>query len=73
MPGRRSAAEVKKRVGDRLLAVPGVAGVGVPGGRLTVYLEVDAAEARRACQEIVRNEGSGCALAFVVTGRFQPQ
>ncbi len=68
-----SAAEVKRRVGDRLLAVPGVAGVGVPGGRLTVYLEADDAEARRACEEIVRGDGSGIEVAFLVTGRFERQ
>ena len=66
-----STAEVKRRIGDRLLAVPGVSGVGVPGGRLTVYLEADVAEVRRACEEIVRSDGSGTAVDFVVTGRFE--
>jgi hypothetical protein len=73
MPDRRLASEVKARLGGRLLAVPGVSGVGVPGGALTVYLEKDSPEARCACEEIVRADGSGAEVRFVVTGRLLPR
>jgi hypothetical protein len=33
--------EIKRRLSDRLLQIPGVAGLGTPAGRLTVYLEQD--------------------------------
>ena len=30
--------ELKRRLSPRLLSIPGVSGVGIPGGKLTVYL-----------------------------------
>jgi len=63
---------IKQRLSPRLLAVPGVAGVGIPGGTLTVYLAEDDPEIREHVASIVAAEAPGTPVAFVVTGEFRP-
>jgi hypothetical protein len=62
---------LKRRISARLLEEPGVSGVGVPGGKLTVYLEEDSPTLRQNIQSLVSSlVGAGVAVAFRVTGVF---
>jgi len=63
---------VKQRLSPRLLALPGVAGVGIPGGTLTVYLAEDTQEIRQQVTAVVAAEAPGTSVTFVVTGTFRP-
>jgi len=64
---------VKKRVSSQLLALAGISGVGISGGRLTVYLEDDSEVMRQAVDKVVRNIAPGVPVLFVVTGKFHAQ
>lgn len=71
--GTPDARELKRKVGPSLLAIAGVSGVGVPAGRLTVYLERDDPSVRRQVEEIVQRLSPGTVVAFETTGAFRPQ
>jgi hypothetical protein len=62
---------VKNLLSPLLLGIKGVSGLGVPGGRLTVYLESDDAALRRRVQEVIDKHAPGAAPTFVVTGTFR--
>jgi hypothetical protein len=55
-----------------LLRIPGVSGVGTPGGKLTVYLAEDAEPVRRQVAALVDREVPGTPINYVVTGTFRP-
>ncbi|HEX6885024.1 MAG TPA: hypothetical protein VF530_16735 [Planctomycetota bacterium] len=62
---------VKRKLSPVLLEIEGVSGLGLPGGRLTVYLVADRAETRRRVQEAAAKVAPGTKLAFEVTGHFE--
>jgi hypothetical protein len=62
---------LKRRLSPLLLGIKGVSGLGVPNGRLTVYLESDDAAVRRRVESAIEKAAPGTAPAFVVTGAFQ--
>jgi hypothetical protein len=62
---------LKTRLSPRLLAIRGVVGLGLPGGRLTVYLEEDSEAVRARVREAVEAEEKDAAVDFVVSGRFR--
>jgi hypothetical protein len=67
----QDARELKRTVGAHLLEIAGVSGVGVRGGRLTVYLERDDPAVRRQAEEVVGRLSPGASVAFKITGRFR--
>jgi hypothetical protein len=73
MSERPDALALKQLLSPLLLEVEGVSGVGVPGGRLTVYLEADDASVRNRVLEIVARAAPAAAPHFEVTGAFRKQ
>lgn len=65
--------EIKKRLSPRILEIPGVSGVGIPQGKLTVYLKEESEQARRKVAELVGAESPGIVYSFLVTGAFSAQ
>lgn len=67
------AQDLKRRLSPKLLRIPGVSGVGVPRGRLTVYLAEDSDKVRREVHKVVQSAAAGSAIAcdYVVTGAFR--
>lgn len=64
---------LKRRLSPLVLSVKGVSGVGVPGGRLTVYLETEDDTVRASVRQVVAKAAPGTTPEFVVTGSFKPQ
>ncbi len=73
MPAPTDALALKRLLSPLLLGVEGVSGLGVPGGRLTVYLEADDAGVRRRVREIVARVAPSASPRFEVTGPFRKQ
>jgi len=65
--------EIKRRLSPRILQIPGVSGIGIPGGQLTVYLAEGSEDIRRKVAEVIKSETPGVACAFTVSGSFHPQ
>lgn len=65
--------EVKRRLSPLLLGIPGVSGLGIPGGKLTVYLAEDSEAVRKEVEAVLASEAPGTTVAYVVTGAFRPQ
>ena len=63
--------EIKQRLSNRLMRIPGVSGVGLSAGRLTVYLERDAEPTRQEATALLRTEASGVPFDFVIAGVFK--
>jgi hypothetical protein len=61
----------KRRLSPKLLAVPGISGVGLRNGGVVVYLDEDADEVRETARSLVEADEPGTPLSFDVTGRFQ--
>lgn len=72
-PEETDPAQIKKRISPRLLAVPGVSGVGVPRGRLTVYLVEDSEAVRRSVSDALAELACEAPVDFVATGAFRKQ
>jgi len=53
--------------------VPGVSGIGVPKGRLTVYLEADSEDVRNRVREVLKTVSPEADIVFLVTGKFAKQ
>jgi len=53
--------------------VPGVSGIGVPRGRLTVYLEDDSDEVKNRVREVLKTVSPETAVVFQVIGKFAKQ
>jgi hypothetical protein len=64
---------VKKKVSPQLLSVAGVSGVGVPQGRLTVYLAEDTPTVRRSVADTLQQLECDTPVDFVLTGPFRAQ
>ena len=71
MSDEADATAHKRLLSPLLLQIPGVSGLGLPSGRLTVYLEVDDAEVRRRVLAVAAKAAPDARLAFQVTGRFR--
>lgn len=68
MPTPAELWEIKRRLSDRLLRIPGVTGLGIPAGRLAVYLEQDTQAARERAMALLNAEAPGTPVEFIVTG-----
>ena len=55
------------------MQVPGVSGIGVPKGRLTVYLEADSEDVRNRVREVLKTVSPEADIVFLVTGKFAKQ
>ena len=64
---------LKRRLSGPLRAIPGVSGIGIPAGTLTIYLLEDADSVRKEVADLLAGEAYSAPVAFVVTGKFQPQ
>jgi hypothetical protein len=64
---------LKRKVSSQILQLPGVSGIGVPKGRLTVYLESDSEDVRERVREVLKTVSPDADVAFLVTGRFSKQ
>jgi hypothetical protein len=62
--------EIKRRLVGDLMAIGGVAGVGIGEGSLRVYLERENEEARAAAHRVI---GSKAPVEFIVSGEFRAQ
>ena len=73
MPLPEDPVALKRLLSPLLLEIKGVSGLGLPAGRLTVYLESDDDELRLRVQRATQEAAPGATLAFEVTGRFRSQ
>jgi len=64
---------LKRKVSSQILQLPGVSGIGVPKGRLTVYLESDSEDARERVREILKAVSPDSDVDFLVIGKFSKQ
>jgi hypothetical protein len=71
VPNTAELREIKRRLSDRLLEIPGVSGVGIPAGRFTVYLEQDTRDVRERVIALLNAEAPGMQVDFIVTDRLQ--
>jgi len=66
--------ELKRKVSDAVLTtVKGVSGVGLPGQKITIYLEDDTPEVRSAVQAAVAPLGLREPLQWLTTGKIKAQ
>jgi hypothetical protein len=65
--------QLKRRLSHRLLRIDGVCGIGLPNGRLTVYLAEDSAGVRRDVDTVLATEAPYTPVAYVATGSFRAQ
>jgi len=65
--------EIKRQVSPKVLRIPGVAGIGIPRGTLTVYLAEDSPKTKRTVANVIRSLGLGISISYVVTGEFKFQ
>lgn len=63
---------LKRLLSPRLLDVEGVSGLGLPGGKLTVYLSEDTEEVRGRVREVIAKLAPKTELAFEFTGPLRP-
>jgi len=64
---------LKRKVSSQILQLPGVSGIGVPKGRLTVYLEADSDDIRERVREVLKTVSPQADVVFLVTGKFSKQ
>jgi len=64
---------LKQLLSPILLGIKGVSGLGLPGGRLTVYLEADDADVRREVEAAIAKVAPGTRTLYEITGRFTKQ
>jgi len=60
-------------VSAQILQLPGVSGIGVPKGQLTVYLEADSDDIRNRVREVLKTVSPETDVVFLVTGKFSKQ
>lgn len=65
--------EVKRRLSPLLLKIRGVSGLGIPGGRLTIYLVEDSEVVRKGVEAVLASEAPDTQVTYVVTGTLRPQ
>jgi hypothetical protein len=71
MPPPTDPLALKRLLSPLVLEIEGVSGLGVPGGRLTVYLEAEDAQVRRRVCEVVDRVAPGASPRFEVTGKIR--
>lgn len=64
---------LKLKISPQILQVPGVSGVGIPKGRLTVYLEADSEDVRQKVRKLLDDISPKSDVVFMVTGKFAKQ
>ena len=64
---------LKRKVSSQILQVRGVSGIGVPKGRLTVYLESDSEDVRDRVREVLKTVSPEADVVFLVSGKFAKQ
>lgn len=64
---------LKRKISTQILQVPGVSGIGIPKGRLTVYLEADSNDVREKVRRVVDAVSPESEIVFMVTGKFAKQ
>jgi hypothetical protein len=64
---------LKRKISPQILQLPGVSGIGVPNGRLTVYLESDSEDIRERVREVLKTVSPEADVVFLVTGKFAKQ
>jgi len=64
---------LKRKVSSQILQLPGVSGIGVPKGQLTVYLEADSDDIRNRVREVLKTVSPEADVVFLVTGKFSKQ
>ena len=64
---------LKRKISPQILQLPGVSGIGIPKGRLTVYLEVDSDEVRDKVRKVLDTVSPQSEVLFMVTGKFAKQ
>ena len=73
MPSEAASLAQTRLLSPLLLEIEGVSGLGVPRGRLTVYLEADDAAVRRRVLDVAAKAAPEAKLEFQVTGPFRAQ
>jgi hypothetical protein len=73
MSSKADAIAQKRLRSPLLLGIQGVSGLGLPSGRLTVYLEKDDAAVRRRVLDVAAKAAPEARLEFQVTGPFRAQ
>ena len=71
--GDSNLREKKRQLSPILLAIPGVSGIGIPGGVMTVYLQEDSESVRRQVADVVSRNTPDIPVRYVVTGAFRAQ
>jgi len=64
---------LKRKVSSQILQLPGVSGIGVPKGQLTVYLESDSDDIKDRVREVLKTASPEADVVFLVTGKFSKQ
>jgi hypothetical protein len=65
--------DLKRRLSPQILRLPGVSGIGIPKGRLTVYLEEDSDDVKKRVKEVLGTVSPEADVVFMVTGKFTRQ
>ncbi len=64
---------IKQKISPQILQLPGVSGIGIPKGRLTIYLEVDSDDVRERVREVLKTVSPETDVIFMITGKFSRQ
>ncbi|TMI32966.1 hypothetical protein E6H28_02555 [Candidatus Bathyarchaeota archaeon] len=64
---------LKRKVSSQILQLPGVSGIGVPKGQLTVYLESDSEDIKDRVREVLKTVSPESDVVFLVLGKFAKQ
>jgi hypothetical protein len=65
--------DLKRKLSPQILRVPGVSGIGIPKGRLTIYLEEDSDDVKKRVREVLKTVSPEADVVFMVTGKFTRQ
>ncbi|HEV2119396.1 MAG TPA: hypothetical protein VGS11_04740 [Candidatus Bathyarchaeia archaeon] len=65
--------DLKRKVSSQILRLPGVSGIGIPKGRLTIYLEEDSDDVKNRVREVLKTVSPEADVVFIVTGKFSRQ
>jgi hypothetical protein len=64
---------LKRKISSQILQLPGVSGIGVPKGQLTVYLEADSEDVKERVREVLKTVSPDADVVFLVIGKFSKQ
>jgi hypothetical protein len=63
--------ELKRQLSPLLLRIPGVSGVGIHDGTLTVYLADESPLTKQPVEALIASHAPGVDVQYVVTGVFR--